>query len=189
MIRIRNVSQRAKPFIWRTSGVVRVSTLDSMPLIRPISLAWPVATTTPRPVPAATSVPLKAMQDRSPSGASSRTGLVDFPTATDSPVRIASSMRKPVVSRSRRSAVTFSPASRSTMSPGATSVLSTLRRFPSLKTVVREASICRMASIACSARPSWMYPITAFAMTTARITPVSVACPRAAVMSAATSST
>ena len=52
------VNQRAKAFICRSKGVVRVSTVESMPLIRPISVSLPVATTMPRPNPLVTSVPL-----------------------------------------------------------------------------------------------------------------------------------
>ena len=46
------VSHLAKTFIWRTSGVVSTSTSASMPLMRPISVFAPVATTTPLPCPA-----------------------------------------------------------------------------------------------------------------------------------------
>ena len=56
--RMNTVSHRANTFICRTSGVVSTSTVESMPLIRPISVCAPVATTTPRPVPLVTSVPL-----------------------------------------------------------------------------------------------------------------------------------
>ena len=63
---MNTVSQRAKMFIWRTSGVVSVSMSDIMPLMRPISVRSPVATTTPRPAPAATSVPLNSIERRSP---------------------------------------------------------------------------------------------------------------------------
>ena len=47
----------------------------------------------------------------------------------------------------------------------------------------------RMASIACSARPSWIKPMTALTTTTARITPVSIQCPSSAVIPAAANST
>jgi hypothetical protein len=127
-----------------------------MPLMCPISVPIPVATTTPRPAPPATSVLLKAMHVRSPIGASAATGSVDFSTGTDSPVRMASSIRSPAASISRRSAGIFSPASRSTMSPGTTPAPSILRRVPSRRTEVRGAIILRMAAIASSARPSWM---------------------------------
>jgi hypothetical protein len=47
----------------------------------------------------------------------------------------------------------------------------------------------RIATIACSARPSCTKPITALATTTARITPVSTQCAKAAVTAAAAIST
>ena len=55
--RMATVSQRAKTFIWRSSGVESWRTSVSMPLMRPISVRGPVSTTTPAPCPAATSVP------------------------------------------------------------------------------------------------------------------------------------
>ncbi|GAB4358480.1 MAG: hypothetical protein Kow0073_16970 [Immundisolibacter sp.] len=67
---MNTVSQRAKVSICSTSGVVRVSTLDSMPLMRPIWVCAPVATTTPRPLPAAIRVPLYSIGLRSPIAAS-----------------------------------------------------------------------------------------------------------------------
>ena len=50
------VSQRPKVSIWRSSGVVRVCTSSSIALMRPISVASAVATTTPLPCPYTTSV-------------------------------------------------------------------------------------------------------------------------------------
>lgn len=55
--RMANASQRLKRAIWRSSGVVPVSTCASSALMRPSSVCEPVATTTPVAVPAATSVP------------------------------------------------------------------------------------------------------------------------------------
>src|SRR5690625_4667360 len=46
-----------KRLIWRSSGVVSSSTSASSALMRPISVALPVATTTPRPWPVAIMVP------------------------------------------------------------------------------------------------------------------------------------
>ena len=62
------------------------------------------------------------------------------------------------------------------MSPGTRSAASTLCRRPSRSTDERGASMPRIASIACSARPSCTKPTTALARTTARITPVSTQC-------------
>jgi hypothetical protein len=90
MTRMKSVSQRAKAFIWRTSGVSSLSTSDRSPLMRPIWVWRPVAVTTPRPWPAVINVPPKAMQERSPSGTSGSVAVVPLSTATDSPVSIAS---------------------------------------------------------------------------------------------------
>jgi hypothetical protein len=55
---MKAVSHLANASICSTSGVVSRSTPDSMPLMRPISVSVPVATTTPSACPAATMVPL-----------------------------------------------------------------------------------------------------------------------------------
>ncbi len=89
-IRIIAVSHCAKRFICSTSGVVNILTSCNMPLIWPISVSRPVAVTTPRPDPATAIVPLKAIDFRSPNGASAETDKMSFSTGTDSPVRIDS---------------------------------------------------------------------------------------------------
>ncbi len=157
--------------------------------MRPISVAAPVATTTPRPAPCVTSVPDHSIGRRSPSAASGPTGSAPFSAGTDSPVRIASSADSPRASIRRRSAGMRSPASTSTMSPGTSAAPSTVTRRPSRSTAARGASICRIAAIAASALPSCRKPITALASTTARMTPVSTQCSSTAVTMAAPSST
>jgi hypothetical protein len=63
--RMSSVSQRAKSFICIRSGVCSRSTLDSGPLILPISVSAPVAMTTPFAWPLMTIVSPKARQVRS----------------------------------------------------------------------------------------------------------------------------
>gem|GEM_PF-1351851 len=179
------VMVRAKRSICLRRGVVTPSTSWSMPLMRPISVVLPVATTTPSPVPAATMDPLKAMEERSPRAASSATATVVLSTATDSPVRAASWMRSPWAVVRRRSAGTLSPASRRTRSPGTSSSAGRFTRRSSRTRRARGASIPRMAERACSARPSWMKPMVALTTTTARMTTVSTQWPRRAVTAAA----
>ena len=148
------VNQRANLSICSTRGVVSTSTVPNRPLIRPISVWAPVATTTPRPVPAAINVPLNAIEVRSPKEASFVTGAVAFSTAIDSPVNIASCTRRPLAASNRRSAGTLSPASSRTTSPGTNSAASMLIREPPRNTEACGASIDRIADIASSARPS-----------------------------------
>ena len=162
---------------------------EADPPMRPISVPWPVATTSPRAVPCVTSVPDHSIDLRSPRDAAASTGSTVFSTGTDSPVRIASCAASPRASRSRRSAGTLSPASSSTMSPGTSSAPSSVLRRPSRSTAARGASMLRIAAIAASALPSCTKPITALARTTARITPVSTQCCEAAVTAAAARST
>ena len=129
--RMRMVNHFAKAFIWRSRGVWSRSTEESMPLMRPISVFMPVATTSPSAWPAVTMVPLKAQPVRSPSGASAWDTPTDLSTATDSPVRMASCIRRWLDSINLRSAGTRSPASTNTTSPGTTVSASTVTRRPS----------------------------------------------------------
>ncbi len=77
--RMIRVSLRAKPAIWRRSGVSSVSTSASSVPTLPISVASPVATTMPLPSPLTTNVPACAIELRSPSGASAGTGATPLP--------------------------------------------------------------------------------------------------------------
>lgn len=74
--------------------------------IWPTSVAEPVATTTPRPLPDCTVVPMNSMLVRSPTPDSASTASVDFSTAALSPVRAASSTVRSEASMSRMSAGT-----------------------------------------------------------------------------------
>ncbi len=75
-------------------------------LMAPSSVRVPIATTTPVARPPVTKVPLKAMQRRSPIGASAGTGAGSLATAIDSPVSIDSSTCRPLTVSRRRSAGT-----------------------------------------------------------------------------------
>ena len=78
--------------------------------IRPNSASLPVATTTPVPDPACTTVPISAQQRSSASGVPATTGPADFSAGSDSPVNTDSSHSRPAVASSRRSAGTTSPS-------------------------------------------------------------------------------
>jgi hypothetical protein len=84
----------------------------------------PVATTTPVPEPARTTVPISAQQLSSASGVPAGTASADFSAGTDSPVSTDSSHSSPAVASSRTSAGTTSPSCKSTTSPGTSSVTS-----------------------------------------------------------------
>jgi hypothetical protein len=138
------------------SGVGSDSTSWRSVAMWPSSVRIPVATTTPRPRPAATCVPEYAMHSRSPSARSSRsTGSVCLSIGSDSPVSVASSMRRLASSTRRRSAGTTVPASRWTMSPGTSSATGTVVMRPSRVTRAEGTAMRRSAAIACSARYSW----------------------------------
>ncbi|VVC71817.1 Uncharacterised protein [uncultured archaeon] len=100
--------------------------------VSPISVALPVATTTPTPEPDETLVPMNATQVFScglAAGAGSASTV--FWTGADSPVRIDWFAASPETDRSRKSAGTTSPTSRCTMSPGTRLPASTSTIVPS----------------------------------------------------------
>ena len=118
-----------------SSGVSRLPASSIMTPIWPTSVRMPVAVTSSRPRPSVTVVPMKAMQDRSPSGASgSGTGSGLLLTACDSPVRAASSTCSRTASMMRPSAGTRMPAERITRSPGTSSAAGIWRSTPSRTT-------------------------------------------------------
>ena len=119
-MRTRNVENPLKP-CWNADAVARSASPDAM---APNAVARPVATTTPRPAPSWTIVPMKAQEQRSTPVASG-CGADDFGTGIDSPVRTASSHSNKSTSRSRMSAGTILPTSRLTTSPGTIPVVST----------------------------------------------------------------
>ena len=91
--------------------------------MRPISVAMPVAVTSASIRPRVTTVFMKTMLRRSPSGESTATiASATLATACDSPVRAASATSALWAASTRPSAGTRSPASSSTRSPGTSSV-------------------------------------------------------------------
>ena len=64
--------------------------------ILPNSVRGPVATTTPTPLPALTTVPISAQPASSASGVPAGTASTDLSTGSDSPVRTDSSHSSPV---------------------------------------------------------------------------------------------
>src|SRR5207237_6052183 len=91
----------------------------------PNSVAGDSATTVPTALPAATVVPSYSMELRSATG-TSQTGVGDFGTGRDSPVREDSSTSRAVASIRRRSAGTTAPFSSSMTSPTTSSLTGTL---------------------------------------------------------------
>ncbi len=90
----------------------------------------PVAVTTPRALPACTTVPISAQPDSSASGVPAGTGAVSLSTGSDSPVTTDSSHSSPDTCSSRTPAGTISPSCRSTRSPGTSVVTSTATGRP-----------------------------------------------------------
>src|SRR6056297_483279 len=151
----------------RCNGVTCASADSASSEMRPSSVAMPVAVTTPSPEPSPISVPRYVIGVRSANGASASTASIRFVTATDSPVRDASSTRTPFASSSRRSAGTRSPLSSTTMSPGTSSDSSTDRSRPPRRTRTSGRARTRKAFIARTARHSVVKPIPALTSTTA----------------------
>ena len=187
MARMRTASALPNLSSCRVSGVSRLLTSEIIVWMRPISVASPVAVTTPVPCPAATSVPENSMLVRSPTPASAPTASTRLVAATDSPVSADSSTRRFVACSSRTSAGTLSPDRTRTTSPGTTSSASTRAQAPSRRASACTDSICRMPSSALSARPSWTKPMAALMTATARITVKSTQSPRIALSTAETS--
>ncbi|KJR40602.1 hypothetical protein MCHI_003503 [Candidatus Magnetoovum chiemensis] len=111
-------------------------------------------------------MPLYAIFFLSPNGMSSslRMALV-FSTATDSPVRAASSILKCAASIILKSDGTIRPASKTTMSPRAIADVGMFMVCSCLITVDIGSAIFLSASIAFSALYSWMKPTIALSIT------------------------
>ena len=105
--------------------------------ICPNWLCGPVATTTPVPEPAATTVPISAQHANSPTGTPSGTGSACFVTGAGSPVSTDSSQAIPSALNRRRSAGTTAPGRSRTTSPGTRSAASTWRSTASRRTTAR----------------------------------------------------
>ena len=133
-------------------------------------MAIPLAVTTARPVPCATSVPLKIMLSLSPTGAGSRNAAASLSTASLSPVRDASCSRSDVASNRRASAPTASPSPSTSKSPRTNSTLGTRRTCPSRMTAEVTAVIRAKAATASAALASCTKPKTALSRTIVAIT-------------------
>ena len=109
---IRTIEARVAGFcaFWRVADQIHINNLA----MRPNSEFMPVPTTTARPCPAATAVPMKSMFARSPRVAVSVSNAAgSLSTASLSPVRAASTHLREVASRSRASCATTSCATQS----------------------------------------------------------------------------
>ena len=169
------------------SGVASSSPACRSSAIRPMAVAMPVETTSPRARPIVTAVPEKAMFRWSAGVAAptSGSGTVILATGSDSPVRAASSIFSPGASSKRMSAVTISPCSSSTTSPGTTSAAGTTVTSPPRRTRACGDDIRLSASMAWPARYSCTKPTTPLKRTMARMMAVSLAWPMRNVTTAA----
>ena len=80
--------------------------------MRPKAVPLPVCTTTPRPAPVRTTVPMNAHDGRSRGDSDGGAGATFFSAGVASPVSTASSHVRSLASRRRRSAGTTSPTAR-----------------------------------------------------------------------------
>ena len=173
-MRIAPTSWRVSPASLRSSGEVSPSASMTSRVVSPSSVAMPVATTTPSPVPRVMAVPLCSIEVRSATMASSGTAATLFSTGTDSPVRVNSSQDRFLASTRRISAVTTSPLSSRAMSPGTTSSAGTVFSFPSRRTREERVPSLRSASIERTARSSVKKPISVLTRSTSRMAADSV---------------
>ena len=105
--------------------------------IAPNAVREPVRTTTPRPPPPLTSVPMKAHERRSSGESPGGWASAVFVVARDSPVSTDSSHSSSCTSSSRRSAGITSPTRRCTTSPGTSCVTAISAGAPSRSTAAR----------------------------------------------------
>ncbi len=122
----------------------------------PSSVFIDVATTSARPVPADTLVPINTMLFLSPRATFCWVKTaVCFLTASDSPVSAASIQVREDASSSRASAATRSPASKARISPATKPAAGRVESFPSRRTLACGAVIFLSAAIDFSALYSW----------------------------------
>ena len=144
----------------RCSGDLVRLVAVTIPAMRPISVALPVAVTTTVAVPRVTCVFWNTRFVRSPS-ATSPPGSVaaSLGTGALSPVSAASCTSSVAEEMIRPSAGTTSPASSSTMSPGTSPVDSICATWPDRRT--RACGTCSFASASTLARAfiSWLVPM------------------------------
>ncbi len=160
-------------------GVPPSSTSWIKPAICPISVAMPVPTTSPAPLPRVTTVPIKAIFRRSPKGVfGEHTTSAHLDTGSDSPVKTASSTSRRSASPIRTSAGIISPVLSSTTSPGTSSAAGMTLSIPSRFTVVSWAVSFFSFSRDFSARYSCKKPKPAFIITMAKMVTASANSPK-----------
>jgi hypothetical protein len=126
----------------------------------PSSVRSPVATTTPRPRPVVTTVPVKAMPTRSASQVRLPGGVgAPLVTGTDSPVRSDSSTCRPLTATRRRSAGTAARLEQHDVAGHELPAVD-LPLLPSRTTRARGTTSCMRARTAPSALRSWTKPMT-----------------------------
>ena len=155
--------------------------------ILPKLVEAPVPTTTPRPEPCWTIVPMNTHDDRSAS-ARSATGATSLLTGKDSPVSTLSSLSSWSASSSRMSAGTMSPIRSATTSPGTSCVTSTFRWCPSRQTTAWRRIFSCSCCTAIAARYSLTKPSPTLSATMTAMMMASVGSPVRPETPAATSS-
>ena len=168
-IEIIIVSTLLIPLIFFCRGVSSTLVLSKLPAILPISASIPVAVTIYSPLPYTTLVPAYTILFRSFRATSFFRESVLFKTATDSPVRLASSTFKELAINNLPSAAILSPASNRTISPLTNSSLFKYFTIPSLLTFTLVVCIFFNDSIASSAFCSSKYPKMALIKTISKI--------------------
>jgi len=152
----RMVSRRInvpKAWVPRSKAVAGGRTA-SVSAISASAVSWPVCTTTTRPLPLTTEVPIRTTFAAAVISVAVSAKTACFSTGYDSPVSIAWLTKRSRASIMRPSAGTRSPAASDTTSPGTRSAIGTSRGCPSRQTVARTATVLRRRSTARPARYS-----------------------------------
>lgn len=149
----------------RCSGERELLVTVTMPAIRPISVAWPVAVTTTVAVPRVTWVFWNTRFVRSPSATPSGNVAGSLATGALSPVSAASCTSREAEETILPSAGTTSPASTSTTSPGTSLVDSISSTRPDRRTRAWGTWSCASASTLALAFSSWLEPMTTLNVT------------------------
>mmetsp|Transcript_38620 Transcript_38620/g.64132 ORF Transcript_38620/g.64132 Transcript_38620/m.64132 type:complete len:288 (-) Transcript_38620:9-872(-) len=163
-------SLNSSSFCWRGDWTSSVFSMVS--LILPISVFWPMPTTTPLAWPVVQLVPLNMVLRLPCRLSGSGMASITLLTGSLSPVRSFWSMRKVMVwiFTTRMSAGTVLPTATVTMSPGTRSSALMVFSSPDLVTTAVSGSNCFKASMAFSALVSCKTPTMALAMRIKKMT-------------------
>ena len=185
---VAQISRRPSVCRRRSSGVASLAVRATSDETLPSSVARPIATTTPSPLPRVTAVPPWSMLLRSATGACASTASTDLSTGTDSPVSVDSSACRLAASITRRSALIRSPPSNTTMSPGTRPSAGIRATLPPRRTRASTSTSLCSASIERVPRSSTKNPMAALIAITTRIATPSTVWPSANASAAAAAS-